>query len=278
MNTLVRLAFPLTCTIIIVLLFYIKNKQDDNSISIKVLRLIIKEYPLLISLLLLYISVNFINFSSKYDILDTKIVYNTLYNQINKSLNSLLKGIIFIFKSMFETQVLKIIIISYFATKILTSEDMFLKIKYFISQIKEINFKDFSLKTQEAKIEQSIKEKEIETIIKKKNDGSLNEEEAEEQIRNAEIKKEIIAIMIDNAKIVRYIDSFINKSSTSIALPKNLIPSKIALSAIDRLFEYELGINSIKLKGIIPEKVNLVKEVFNELTEKGIIYISSTSS
>jgi len=265
--------FILVSIAMVVGIFIFKHKKHkDESYSQKLIYFIIREYPILVTIVIAYVLFNYVYFVSKFNKLDFTQLFNTVWMQWNKVIELIVKLLKLIFKTVLQKDIIKIIIIGYFASKILLNENLFEKLKYFISQIQEISFKDFSVKTQEAKKEQEIKEKEIEQIKEQEKTGDLQLEEAAKKIKDTELKKEIIALMVDNDKLVKYIDRFINKGSSSVVIPINLIPNKISLTAIEKLFDYEMGSNSIKLLRIKSEKNSIVKETFNELLSKNIIY------
>ncbi|OPD33715.1 hypothetical protein AL714_17975 [Clostridium botulinum] len=253
--------------IVLIICFYVKNKNFDNSLSSKFLYILKKEYPLIIALIIIYIFCNYIY------LVDKKIAvnYNSGINLLNvqgKKISKFMKYVFGnIFSSIFEKEIFKIIIIGFFSTKILLNDGLFERFKYFINQIKEINFKDLSIKTQEAK-------NEIKNIEAKQPEFNSDIVIKEEKSR---IKKEIIAIMIDNVEIVKYLDKFINGYQEYLIIPKNAIPQKVSLSALEKLFVVDIGINSIKLLGIKPELFSLVNETFQELLTKGIIYCRNNS-
>jgi hypothetical protein len=260
------------CIIIVCISFKHKDKSKDNSISQKLLFIFKREYPIFVMFFIGYFIFNYIFHTSKLKSFEGKVVLSLMWEQWNAVINWGIQLTKLIIKSIFKESILKVLIIGYLATKILINENIFEKLKFFILQIREINFKDFSIKTQEAIKEQQAKDKEIEEIKKEEKSGSIRPEEAQSRIKDTEAEKEIIALLIDNDRIVKYIDNFINKKSNNIRIPINIVPKKINLTAIDKLFIYEIGPTSVKLMGIKPEKLEIVKEVFNELLMKGIIY------
>jgi hypothetical protein len=271
-NNILNIIFIPILASIVVASFCFKSKSNEESYSKKIILFIKKEYPIIVTFLLGYIAYNYLYYRSKFTIFSSTEVYNIIWFQWDSVINWNIKLLKLVVKSLFSESILKVIIIGYLVGKFLLNQDIFEKIKYFISQIREINIKDFSIKTQEAIIQQQIKEKEIESIKREEQSGDIMSEEAKMKIKTTEIEKEVIALMVDNSKIVKYIDRFINKESSSITIPLNLIPQKISLTTIEKLFNYEMGFGAIKLIGIKPEKLEIVKEVFSELLEKGIIY------
>ncbi|WP_315120199.1 hypothetical protein [uncultured Clostridium sp.] len=267
--------FLLGCILLIAFSFYKKNKVDDNSFSFKIVSIVKKEYPLFLLLIMSYFIYNYIYMRSKGIELNLNNSYKILWEQWNNLLLSTRFILNEIFKVILNIEVVKVLIIGYFAIKVLFNENMFENFKYIVSQIKEINYKDISIKAQEAESIKDIKEKEIENIKVQEREGKIDPKYAEEKIKSAEIKAEIIAIMIDNNEMVKYIDAFINKDSKNIIIPKNLIPKIISLSNLEKLFVFDLTFNSIKLTGIKPEIYNMVKETFDELKDKGIIYCTN---
>ncbi|MBU5483709.1 hypothetical protein KQI86_05155 [Clostridium sp. MSJ-11] len=267
--------FLLGCILLVAFAFYRKNKVNDNSFSFKLVSIIKKEYPLFLLLIMSYFIYNYIYMRSKGIELNLNNSYKILWEQWNKLFLNI--GFILneIFKVILNIEVVKVLIIGWFTIKVLFNENMLENFKYIVSQIKEINYKDISIKAQEAESIKNIKEKEIEDIKVQEKEGKIDSQYAEEKIKNAKTKAEVIAIMIDNNEIVKYIDTFINKDSKNIIIPKNLIPKIISLSNLEKLFLFDLTFNSIKLTGIKPEIYNIVKETFDELKNKGIIYCTN---
>lgn len=267
--------FLLGCILLVAFSFYRKNKVNDNSFSFKLVSIIKKEYPLFLLLIMSYFIYNYIYMRSKGIELNLNNSYKILWEQWNKLFLNI--GFILneIFKVILNIEVVKVLIIGWFTIKVLFNENMLENFKYIVSQIKEINYKDISIKAQEAESIKNIKEKEIEDIKVQEKEGKIDSQYAEEKIKNAKTKAEVIAIMIDNNEIVKYIDTFINKDSKNIIIPKNLIPKIISLSNLEKLFLFDLTFNSIKLTGIKPEIYNIVKETFDELKNKGIIYCTN---
>lgn len=271
-NNIVNIVVILIASFVIVGSFVLKNKSKENSYSKKIILVIQNEYPIAIFLLVSYIMFNYLYISTKYSSFNIENVFIIVWNQWSTLVGWNITLLKLIIRSIFLESILKIIIIGYFISKILLNQDAFEKIQYFISQIKEISFKDFCIKTQEAKVEEKIKEKEIESIKAEEKSGNLETGDARTKIRNAELEKEIIALMIDNNKLVKYIDKFINRRSSSIIIPLNLFPRKLSLTEIDKLFVYEIGTGSVKLLGLKEDRIELIKNVFNNLLAKGIIY------
>ncbi|MGK0469399.1 hypothetical protein [Clostridium sp.] len=258
----------------IVISFIIKNKSKKDSYSKKIIVVIQNEYPIIVFLLVSYIIFNYLYISMNYSSFNIKKIFSVVWNQWDTLVGWNIELAKLIIKSIFSESILKMIIIGYFISKILLNQDVFEKIKYFMTQIKEINYKDFSIKTQEAKAEEEIKEKEIENIREEEQTGHLKSHEAKDKIRDAELEKEIIALIIDNNKLVKYIDRFVNKNSSSIIIPLNLFPKKFSLTEIDKLFNYEIGTGSVKLFGLKKDRIGLVTNVFNRLLDKGIVYLA----
>ncbi|MEW9097083.1 MAG: hypothetical protein AB2417_18555 [Clostridiaceae bacterium] len=267
--------FLLGCILLIVFSFYRKNKVNDNSFSFKLVSIIKKEYPLFLLLIMSYFIYNYIYMRSKGIELNLNNSYKILWEQWNKLFLNIGFILSEIFKVILNIEVVKVLVIGWFTIKVLFNENMLENFKYIVSQIKEINYKDISIKAQEAESIKNIKEKEIEDIKVQEKEGKIDSQYAEEKIKNAKTKAEVIAIMIDNNEIVKYIDTFINKDSKNITIPKNLIPKIISLSNLEKLFLFDLTFNSIKLTGIKPEIYNIVKETFDELKSKGIIYCTN---
>lgn len=274
MNIDILILVPSVISIFIILfLFYKKSKKVDKSISLKIIEILRKEYPIIIGILLLLFIFNYMYYMIYIVNLSKDIFCRFIWNQCNSFLLSVKDILGRMFKLLFQTDILKIIIIGYFINKILINEDIFERLKYFISQIKELNvLGKVSLKISQAEEEKNNAEKEIETIEKKREEGEVAKEEAELKIKENKLKSEIIAILLDNKEIVNYLNAFINNNTKRILVPKNMIPDKILMAPLERLFLYELGVNSIKLLGIKPDIYSIVVKTYDELLSKGIIY------
>lgn len=185
---------------------------------------------------------------------------NLLKNFIN-AYNYLLDKLEYIFKilidSISQPEVMSIIFIG-IIVKIILKECNRLDI---LKNITNIEFKDF--KVSKEKVEK-IEENTI------KNERKLEEEE----IQNKNIENEIERSIIDSPFLASIIDMYLTEKG-KVSINLNIIPEKITLSEISKIFQYKLKANKIEIIKIHSDKESLVVDVFNRLRDKGIIYVEN---
>ncbi|NFH79092.1 hypothetical protein FDA09_06710 [Clostridium botulinum] len=165
-----------------------------------------------------------------------------------------------------KEELLKIVIIGSFIVYSISKFDLVDCIKNFNS----IEYKDLKIKKES--ISTKVKnEKELKNNVETEQKEISNKEIENSEIRLSQ-KKEIEQLFIDCPFIISIIDSYLNRKIRNITLNLNLIPYKIKLSQIDKLFEYQLRSNSVVIISIKKEIEAIVVDVFKELQEKGIIY------
>ncbi|MBW4868887.1 MAG: hypothetical protein KZY61_09600, partial [Clostridiaceae bacterium] len=199
------------------------------------------------------------------------IVLNFLWNKIDRIKDFILIKLSLIFDSLLSEGILKIIIILCFTKKIVFNSDIFDYLKEFTRNIKEFSYKDLIVRLDGINKEN---DKQIEEIKCKQKKGQLEEEEAEEAINEIKKKKELSALMVDNPLIVRYLNEFIRYKSECIVIPINMVPKKVKLHDLQKIFLYDVNRSSIKIIGLNKNNEKLIIEAFNELLCEEIISCS----
>lgn len=269
--------------VLIILSFYIKNKNKDNSYSMRLLLLIKKEYPILCFVFIGYILYNYIFLTLK----SIKINPINFVEQLFKhgqNLIDLIGYVVFkILNVTLNMDIFKIIFIGYFINKLLTNKNLFLRFKEILKQIKEFSYGDFSMKVKEDearkeqnKIDEEIKNKvfssDEESHVYKNNSENDRTTFKYKEVDKKKIKKELIALMIDNTRIVNYLYDFIKGNAEEKIIPLNLIPKKIKLYELQKVFTYKETHTAIIINGLNNDIKDLIKETFEDLWNKGIIY------
>ncbi len=251
--------------IIIIFAFLIKNySKKDTSITRQLIDVLKREYPLILFCLAIYLihCYNITILNSK--TVESNTFINLLRNDITKTIETIFSSIVKAFNTLLSESILRIIVIGYIANKIFNNEELFKRFKSIFSGIKEIQYKGLLIKNA-----QEATEKEIKDLKEKAESGDIN---AQIEINKKNLKKELVALMIDNDRIVKYLKMFIIDRYSSIKLPKNLIPNKVRLYELEKFFIYEVSVNSIILMGINPDLEELISETYHELVDKEIIH------
>lgn len=134
-----------------------------------------------------------------------------------------------------------------------------LKLVDSIKQFTTFEFKDFKMKKE--KLEEDNIDK-IETIPNK--NISMNDNENKEIIEQ---------LFIDCPFLVSIVDSYVNRNFKDITINLNIIPEKIKLEQIGRIFEYRIKSNTIIIKSMKKDIEATVIDVFKDFESKGIIYV-----
>ncbi|MBB6623847.1 hypothetical protein [Clostridium gasigenes] len=135
-----------------------------------------------------------------------------------------------------------------------------------ISSITSLEFKDFkvNIDTKKTKLDEE----------KKYNETNNNIYNVPEHVLKDQ-KQEIESLIIDMPFMASIIDSYLNRGLLNIKLNLNLIPYKITLSNLSKIFEYKLRANSVEIIKMRNDIEPIVVDCFKSLLEKGIIYIEN---
>lgn len=158
-------------------------------------------------------------------------------------------------QALFTENNIKIIIISILILYVIKK----LELKTILFGITNIEIGDIKV-SRDVKILNELNKIEEENIEKFKQSSSISENE--EKIKLSKSKIDLINLMIDDTYIMEILRRFLKSNKSSVTIPMNIFKRKTSLDNINKIFDYEISVNSVKIVGIKANVKDLVCEIY----------------
>ncbi|MCE5220900.1 MAG: hypothetical protein LLF98_06420 [Clostridium sp.] len=137
------------------------------------------------------------------------------------------------------------------------------QLKDWINDITNIELNGFKLQKKVQALDDMNKteQKNIEELEKEKDKEDAGDD-LKEKIKLSKMRIDLLRTMIEDPYIVTVLERFVDKKIGALRIPMNIFKQNTSTESIGKIFEYDVSVGFVKIKGIKAEIKDIVYDIY----------------